>query len=59
METNSNENSVLERPASARLASLAPEDRQISAENTHGESPSSILTADWLSAAGGFNWITS
>ena len=38
MRTDSKENSLLEKPASPRLASVAPEDRQASLENSHGES---------------------
>jgi GTP-binding protein EngB required for normal cell division len=38
MKTDSKENPVLEKPASQRLASVAPEDRVASPENYHGES---------------------
>jgi len=38
MKTDSKENLVLEKLARPRLASVGPEDRQASAENSHGES---------------------
>jgi GTP-binding protein EngB required for normal cell division len=38
MGTHSKENSLLEKPASPRLASVASDDRQASPDNSHGES---------------------
>ena len=38
MRTGSKETSMLEKPASPRFASVAPEDRQASLENSHGDS---------------------
>ena len=38
MKTDSKENSVLEKPASPRLESVAPESRLASSDNSHGES---------------------
>ncbi len=36
METDSKENAVLEKPATSQLASVGPEDRHDSPENSHG-----------------------
>jgi hypothetical protein len=38
MRTDSKEDSLLEKPASPRLVSVAPEDRRASPQNSHGES---------------------
>jgi len=38
MRTDSKEDSLLEKPAPPRLASVAPEAREASPENSHGES---------------------
>ncbi|MGB5155402.1 MAG: hypothetical protein WBN74_17295, partial [Candidatus Sulfotelmatobacter sp.] len=38
MKTGSEENPLLENVAASRLVSVAPEDQQASAKNSHGES---------------------